>query len=58
MVQRGVTANAGRPLRPRYKEIKDMKLFEDIVSEEVSEKFSDHGRLFLSVGTQGRREGK
>ena len=38
MVQRGVTANAGRPLRPRHTEMKDMKLFEDIVSEEVSDK--------------------
>ena len=27
VVQHGVTANAGRPLRPRYKEIKDMRPF-------------------------------
>ena len=26
-MQRGVTANAGRPLRPRYKEMKGMRLF-------------------------------
>ena len=27
VVQRGVIANAGRRLRPRYKEMKDMRLF-------------------------------
>ena len=27
MVERGVTANAGRPLRPRYKEMKGMRSF-------------------------------
>ena len=58
VVQRGVTANAGSRQRPRYKEMKGMRLFEDIVSEEFSEKFSDQGRLSFSVGKQGRREGK
>ena len=58
VVQRGVIGNAGSRLRPRYKEMKGMRLFEDIVSEEVSDKFSDQGRLSFSVGTQGRREGK
>ena len=52
VVQRGVTPNAGS-LRPRYKEMKDMRLFEDIVSE-----LSDQARLSFSVGTQGRGEGK
>ena len=58
VVQRGVIGNAGSPLRPRKKEMKGMRLFEDVVSEEVSEKFSDQARLSFSVGTQGRREGK
>ena len=58
VVQRGVIANAGSRLRPRHTEMKDMRLFEDIVSEEVSDKCFDQALVFFSVGTHGRGEGK
>ena len=58
VVQSGVIANAGSRLRPRHTEMKDMRLFEDIVSEEVSDKCFDQALVFFSVGTHGRREGK
>ena len=58
VVQRGVIANAGSLLRPRHTEMKDMRLFEDIVSEEVSDKFSGPGRacLFQLERKVGERE--
>ena len=58
VVQRGVIGNTGSRLRHRHTEMKDMRLFENIVSEEVSDKCFDQARLSFSVGTQGRREGK
>ena len=58
MVQRGVTANAGSRLRPLHKEMKDMRFFDRIVSEKVSEKVSDKGRLFqLERKVEERKSG-
>ena len=55
VVQRGETANAGSRLRPRYKEMKDMRLFEDIVSEDVSDKLSDRALVFFSWNARSKR---
>ena len=49
VVQRGVIGNAGSPLRPRKKEMKGMRLFEDIVSEEVSDKCFDQALVFFQL---------
>ena len=37
----------GSRLRPRYKEIQDMRLFEDTVSEEVTDKLSNLSFVFF-----------
>ena len=55
--QTGTTVKAGSHLHPRYKQIKDMRLFEGIINEQFSG-LKDQTRLSILSRNAGSKRGK
>ena len=56
--QTGVTEKVESHLHPRYKQMKDTRPFEEIMSEQISDGLSDQTRLSVLRWTAGPKRGK